>query len=88
MDELFQHPKLVIEVLAAYWAFSAIVTGQPKPDPKSYWGNWLYDSLHLFAGNVQKLAESRIQTLSKTVQVGDVSVTDTKTDVQPIKKDQ
>ena len=67
MSELLQHPKLIAEVLFIYWAFSAIVTGMPKPKPESFWGNWIYDSLHLFAGSVKQFADSRVQTLTTTV---------------------
>lgn len=79
MSEIMQHPRLVVEVLAAYWAFSAIVTGMPKPSPNSYWGNWVYDSLHLFAGAVKQFADTRIQTMSTTV---------VKVDSAPIEKQQ
>lgn len=67
MNELMQHPKVVLEVLAAYWAFSAIVTGMPKPSPTSYWGTWVYDTLHLFAGSVKQFADSKIQSIQTTV---------------------
>lgn len=68
MNELMQHPKLIIEVLVAYWAFSAIVTGMPKPQG-GFWYPWIYDTLHLFAGSVKTFADSRISTLTTTVKV-------------------
>lgn len=66
MSELGQHPKLIFEVMAAYWAFSAIVSGMPDPPPGSFFYMWLYHSLHAFAGNLTKFAESKMQATSST----------------------
>lgn len=43
-----------------YYAFISIVGGMPEPLPmgsRSY--EWAYKSLHLFAGNVNKLVNGR-----------------------------
>lgn len=66
MDELFQHPKIILEVLVAYWGFSAVVSGMPDPPTDSFFYKWLYATLHAFAGNLKQFADSKIQTLSQT----------------------
>lgn len=66
MDDLLGHPRIILEVLAAYWLFSAIVTSMPKPPSGSFWYSWIYDALHIFAGNVSKFADSKIQALEST----------------------
>lgn len=66
MDELLQHPKLILEVLAAYWLFSAVVTSMPPPPSGSFWYSWLYGSLHVFAGSIKMFADSKIQALEST----------------------
>jgi len=67
MDELFAHPKVILEVLIAYWLFSAFVTSMPPPEVGSFWYKWIYDLLHLFAGSVKKFADSKIQSLESSV---------------------
>ncbi len=74
MDELFQHPKLIIEVLAAYWIVSAVVTSMPRPSASSYWGTWAYDALHLFVGSIKTFADSKISTLTQTAATGEKTV--------------
>lgn len=66
MNELFQHPRIILEVLVAYWGFSAIVSGMPEPPSTAFWYRWLYATLHAFAGNLKQFADSRIQSLSQT----------------------
>lgn len=69
MNELAQHPKLILEVLAAYWLFSAIVTSMPVPPKDSFWYLWLYGALHAFAGDVSKFAASKIAALESSTTV-------------------
>lgn len=80
MDELLKHPRIVFEVLIAYWAFSAIVTGMPKPSASSFWGTWIYDTLHLFAGSVKQFADSKLQAMETTTVTSTVSKQTDKTD--------
>lgn len=48
---MIEHPAVV--ALAAYWVFSAIVGGMVPPKAESGVGyTWLYNSLHLLAGNI------------------------------------
>lgn len=63
IDELAKHPKLIFEVLAIYWGFSAVVSGMPQPPTGSFWYSWLYTSLHMFAGNISKFADAKLQSL-------------------------
>lgn len=79
MNELLQHPRVVIEVVLAYWAFSAIVTGMPKPRDSNFWGTWIYDTLHLFVGSVKQFADKKIQTLTEET----TTTTVAKTEVKP-----
>lgn len=67
MDELLQHPKIILQVLIAYWAFNAFVSGMPDPPAGSFWYKWAYATLHAFAGNIRQFADSRIQTLETSV---------------------
>ena len=89
MDELLQHPKLIIEVMFAYWAFSALVSGMPDPPTGSFWYRWAYATLHTFAGNLKQFADSRISTLETNVKKmpegTETSVKQTIT--EPVKKD-
>ena len=64
MNELLQHPRVIIEAIVVYWLFSAVVGSMPKPPATSYWGTWLYGALHLFAGNLAKFAEAKLQALA------------------------
>ncbi len=84
MDELFAHPKVILEVLIAYWAFSAIVSGMPDPPEGSFYYKWAYATLHAFAGNLTKFAESKIQSLETNVRQKspDGTVTDTQIKVK------
>lgn len=86
MNELFQHPKLIFEVLAAYWAFSALVSGMPDPPQGSFFYAWLYHSLHAFAGNLTKFADSKIQAMTSTTTT--VKVEESKTTEKPEVKPQ
>jgi hypothetical protein len=60
VSEALQHPRLILEVLVAYWAFSALVSGMPKPksDDSQFWYGWLYTSLHTFAGSLDQAAKN------------------------------
>jgi hypothetical protein len=60
VSEALQHPRLILEVLVAYWAFSALVSGMPKPkeDNSQFWYGWLYTSLHTFAGSLAQAAKN------------------------------
>ncbi len=82
MDELFGHPKVILEVLVAYWLFSAIVTSMPEPPSDAFWYKWLYGTLHIFAGNVSAFAASKIQSLENST-----TITTRSTQVAPEKND-
>lgn len=69
MNELAQHPRLIFEVLVAYWTVSAIVTSMPEPSKSNYWGTWIYGALHLFVGSMKTFADSRLQSLTQTTTV-------------------
>lgn len=84
MNELAQHPKLILEVLIAYWAFSAIVTGMPKPPENSYWATWVYDTLHLFAGSVKQFADSKMQAISQQTTITKIETTKEATPTPPV----
>jgi len=87
MDELFQHPKVILEVLVAYWAFSAVVSGMPDPPEGSFFYKWLYATLHAFAGNLKQFADSKIQSLEKTTVNQDGDKTTVKATItEPAKK--
>ena len=90
MNELFQHPKVILEVIVAYWAFSAIISGMPDPPQGSFYYKWAYATLHAFAGNLKKFADSKIQTLETGVRQMPDGGTETKvkqTITEPVKKD-
>ncbi len=75
MSELTQHPRVILEVLVAYWAFSAIVSGMPDPPTGAFYYKWLYATLHAFAGNLRQFADSKLQSLESVT----VTKTETKT---------
>lgn len=69
MNDLMGHPKLILEVVVAYWAFSALVSGMPVPPVGAFWYAWLYATLHAFAGNLAKVADAKIQSLENSTTV-------------------
>ena len=80
MNGVLAHPQIVTaaEVMIAYWAFSAFVSGMPAPPPGAFWYAWLYSTLHMFAGNLRQFADSKIQSLETTVTTKTTSVDPTK----------
>ena len=45
--------------IGVLWAFSALVGGMPQPDQNSGRAyRWLYGSLHLFAANLDRVANN------------------------------
>lgn len=87
MEELLAHPKVILEVLVAYWLFSAVVSGMPDPPADSFWYKWAYATLHTFAGNLKQFADSKTQSLESTVQrkAADGTETLTKTKITETK---
>jgi hypothetical protein len=72
MNLFEQHPTMT--ALAAYFVFSALVGGMPSPTDKSSAAyTWLYNSLHLLAGNISVLVASKYPQLPS----GAVQVTET-----------
>lgn len=69
MNDLIAHPKIIFEVLVAYWAFSAVVSGMPDPPLDSFYYKWLYATLHAFAGNLKQFADNKIEALEQTTVV-------------------
>lgn len=62
MNLITQHPAIV--GIAAYWCFSALVGGMPQTDDKSSSGYvWLYNSLHILAGNLTAAVQSKYPNL-------------------------
>lgn len=50
-----------IEVLLAYFVFSALVSGMPAPKPTASTGYvWLYNSLHALSGDLREVAAKYI----------------------------
>ncbi len=78
MDELYSHPRIIIEILVAYWLFSAIVASMPDPPSESFWYKWIYGALHLFAGNMKTFADSKLKSLETTTETHTVEVKETK----------
>jgi len=65
-----QHPKPFIELLAAYWVFSAFVSSMPVPDPGAvdFRRNVIYQSVftffHTLSGSLKTAVnDPRLQTL-------------------------
>ena len=60
IQEIIQHPRAIIELLLAYWLFSAFVSGMPKPkgDDSQFWYGWFYTSLHTLSGSLQQAARN------------------------------
>lgn len=47
--------------LAAYWIFSAVVSGMPEPVPASGVGyRWAYGTLHALAGDVSAYIRKQV----------------------------
>lgn len=79
MDIIGQHPAIF--AIAAYWAFSALVGGMPPPDDKSSMSyTWIYNSLHLLAGNIAAAVVSKYPNLpgGGTLQVTETNQKTTK----------
>ena len=74
MEIITQHPT--ISGIAGYFIFSALVGGMPPTTDKSSAGYvWLFNSLHLLAGNISVLVASRYPQLPS----GAVQVTEART---------
>lgn len=71
------HPAVF--AIAAYWIFSALVGGMPTPTAASSSGyQWLYNSLHILAGNLSAAVAAKYPQLPNSVlPPGSVQVTDT-----------
>lgn len=62
MNLIFEHPA--IAAIAIYWAFSAFVGGMPVPkDSSSSAYTWLYNSLHILAGNLSAAVAQKYPSL-------------------------
>lgn len=74
---LLQHPAIF--AVAAYWIFSALVGGMPAPttsNSSSY--TWLYNSLHILAGNLSAAVSAKYPQLPNgALPPGSVQVTNT-----------
>lgn len=70
-----QHPA--VAAIAAYWIFSAFVGGMYVPTTTSSPGyTWLYNSLHILAGNLSAAVAARYPQLPQ-LPPGSVQVTTT-----------
>ena len=64
MDDVFkilwQNPWAVAKIAAAYFLFMAVVSGMPKPKPddSQFWYGWLYTSLHVLSGNLDRASKN------------------------------
>jgi len=62
MNIIMQHPA--IAAIAAYWAFSAFVGGMlPPKETSSDAYAWLYNSLHILAGNLSAAVAAKYPQL-------------------------
>ena len=83
------HP---LTCIALYYLFSAIVGGMPEPEPNgSPYYLWLFNSLHIIAGNLNSLARVRYPALPppQLPPPGTIQVTSEKTlTLTPTQKEQ
>jgi len=64
LNEIVKHPRVIIEILAAYWGFSALVSGMPMPKDGQFWYQWMFTSLHTFSGSIRTAVnDPRLATL-------------------------
>jgi hypothetical protein len=62
MNVILQHPAIFS--IAAYWAFSAFTGGMPLPkETSSDAYTWLYNSLHILAGNISTAVAAKYPQL-------------------------
>lgn len=71
MNLILAHPAMVS--IAAYWVFSALVGGMPAPVTSSSPGyTWLYNSLHILAGNLSAAVAVKYPQLPEIVPKNEV----------------
>jgi hypothetical protein len=64
VDFSFIHQHPTISTVIGYYIFSSVVGGMPPPFPTSSSGyKWLYNSLHLLAGNISEAFKKKYPDL-------------------------
>ena len=62
MNLILKHPA--VAAIVAYWTFSAVVGGMPSPTASSSQGYvWAHNSLHILAGNMTAVMQSKFPNL-------------------------
>lgn len=67
MNWLLAHP---FQTIAAYWVFSAFISGMPEPAPTASVAYiWAYKSFHMIAGDVASAMQARYSNLLPPSQI-------------------
>jgi hypothetical protein len=61
VNEITAHPAIF--AIGSYWIFSAFVGGMPEPVTAFGTYAWLYNSLHILAGNITSAMQSKFPNL-------------------------